>query len=145
MGKVSIYLNFEGNAEEAFHYYKSVFNTEFASPIMKMGDLPPQDGMPSLPDHEKSRVMHVSLPIMDGTLLMGTDILESMGHKKRENNCMTISLEIDTKEEADKLYSALSINGTNLQEMADQFWGAYWGCCKDRFGVSWMFNYTYKK
>jgi PhnB protein len=81
MSKVSIYLNFQGNAEEAFNFYKSIFRTEFAGPVSRMSDIPPTPGMPPLPDNEKNAIMHMALPILGGTLLQGTDMLESMGHK----------------------------------------------------------------
>ncbi len=140
MAKVSIYLNFQGNTAEAFNYYKSVFNTEFASPIMYMKDMPPQEGAPKIPENEMNAVMHVALPILAGTLLMGTDMLESMGHKLVVGNNMTISLEPDSKEDTDRLFKALSQGGSDIAPMRQEFWG-YWGCCLDRFGVRWMFNF----
>ncbi len=139
MSKVSIYLNFQGNTEEAFHFYKSVFKTEFAAPIMRMNDMPQQPGMPALSANDANSVMHVSLPILGGTLIMGTDMLESMGHKLVIGNNTTISLEPDSKEEADRIYSALAQGATQCVTPHDEFWG-YWGVCLDRFGVRWMFN-----
>ncbi|MFN3404270.1 MAG: VOC family protein [Cytophagaceae bacterium] len=139
MAYVSIYLNFQGNAEEAFNYYKSVFKTEFSAPIMRMGDLPPNPKMPPLSEEDKKKVMHVALPILGGTQIMATDMLESMGHKLIEGNNVTISLNPDTKEEADRLYTALSKGGSDSVAPHEEFWG-YWGTCKDRFGIRWMFN-----
>lgn len=139
MAKVSIYLNFMGNTEEAFNTYKEVFQTDFAVPLMRMGDVPSPEGAPQMSDADKGKVMHVSLPILGGTLLMGTDMLESMGHKLIEGNNVTISLEPDTKEEADRLYNALSQGGKDCIAPHDEFWG-YWGTCQDRFGIRWMFN-----
>lgn len=139
MARTNIYLNFQGNAEEAFELYKSAFNTEFSAPVMRMGDLPQQEGMPQLSDTEKNMVMHVALPILGGTNIMGTDMLESMGHKLKIGNNTTISLEPDTKEEADRLYKLLSEGGTECVAPHDEFWG-YWGVCLDRFGIRWMFN-----
>ena len=83
--------------------------------------------------------MHVALPITGGTEIMGTDMLESMGHKLVIGNNTTISLQLDSKEEADKLYHALSVDGSDKAAMRDEFWG-YWGCCLDQFGIRWMFN-----
>ncbi len=140
MSKVSIYLNFMGNAEEAFRFYKSVFHTEFFGPIIRMGDLPPQPGMPALQEEEKNKVMHVTLPILGGTKIMATDMLESLGHKLIEGNNVTINLEPDSKEETDRLFNALSEGGSEIAPMRDEFWG-YWGCCKDKYGVRWMFNF----
>ena len=139
MAKVSIYLNFMGNAEEAFNFYKAAFKTDFATPIMHMGDMPQQEGMPALSEADKKKVMHVALPILGGTLIMGTDMLESMGHKLTIGNNTTISLEIDSKEEADRLYKALSEGATECVAPHDEFWG-YWGVSLDRFGIRWMFN-----
>ncbi|MDB5200223.1 MAG: hypothetical protein JWO92_2186 [Chitinophagaceae bacterium] len=141
MAKVSIYLNFQGNTEEAFNFYKSVFKTEFVIPIMRMKDVPAQPGMPPMSEKDANSVMHVSLPIVGGTLIMGTDMLESMGHKLVVGNNTTINLEPDTREETDRLFNALSEGGSEIAPMRDEFWG-YWGCCLDRFGVRWMFNFS---
>ncbi len=140
MAKVSIYLNFQGNTAEAFNFYKSVFNTEFSSPMMYMKDIPAREGSPKLPENEMNAVMHVALPILGGTVIMGTDMLESMGHKLAVGNNVTISLEADSKEETDRLFNALSTGGSELAPMRQEFWG-YWGCCLDRFNVRWMFNF----
>jgi len=139
MASVAIYLNFNGNTEEAFNQYKKVFGTEFSTPLMRMGDMPPHPGAPALSDSDKTKVMHVALPILGGTQIMGTDMLESMGQKLVEGNNVTISLNPDTKEEADELYKGLSVGATDAVPPHDEFWG-YWGTCKDRFGVRWMFN-----
>ena len=128
-----------GNDEEAFNYYKQVFKTEFSTPIMRMEDMPAQPGMPELSEADKNKVMHVSLPILGGTEIMATDMLESMGHKLIEGNNITISLSPVTKEEADRLYKELSQSGTDGVAPHDEFWG-YWGACKDQFGIHWMFN-----
>ncbi len=139
MSKVAIYLNFQGNTADAFQFYKSVFGTEFSAPIMRMRDLPPNPDAPKFSESDLNAVMHVALPIIGGTELMGTDMLESMGHKLVIGNNTTISLQLDAKEEADKLYNALSDGGSDKAPMRDEFWG-YWGCCLDKFGVRWMFN-----
>jgi PhnB protein len=139
MAYVSIYLNFMGNTEEAFNFYKNIFKTEFSMPIMRMGDAPPQPGRPGPAEEDKNKVMHVSLPILGGTLLMATDMLESAGHKLIEGNNFTISLSPDTKEEADRIYNELSQGGSDGVPPHDEFWG-YWGTCKDKFGIRWMFN-----
>ncbi|HXB39049.1 MAG TPA: VOC family protein [Bacteroidia bacterium] len=141
MAKVSIYLNFMGNTEEAFDFYKKTFKTEFSVPIMRIGDMPAQPGAPTLSEADKKSVMHVALPIIGGTEIMGTDMLESMGHKLIIGNNTTISLNLDSKEEADRIYNALSQGGDAKQCVAphDEFWG-YWGVCLDKFGIRWMFN-----
>jgi PhnB protein len=139
MAHVSIYLNFNGNAEEAFNAYKRIFNSEFSTPLMRMGDIPAQPGHAFNSEAEKNKVMHVALPILGGTEIMATDVLESMGHKLVEGNNVTISLNPDTKEEADRLYKELSQDATDGVAPHDEFWG-YWGTCKDKYGVRWMFN-----
>ena len=139
MATVSIYLNYMGNAEEAFIFYKKVFKTEFSAPIMRMKDIPSQPGMPELSEADKNKVMHVALPILGGIEIMATDMLESMGHKLIEGNNVTISLNPDSGAEADRLYEELSSGGSEGVAPHDEFWG-YWGTCKDKFGIRWMFN-----
>jgi len=140
---VSTYLNFAGNTEEAFNFYKSVFGTEFAGQgIMRMGDAPPQEGQPELSEADKRLVMHVGLPILGGHMLMGTDATESMGFTLTQGNNIYISLSPDSREEADRLFAALSEGGEVEMPMADQFWGDYFGSLVDRFGIRWMINYT---
>ena len=106
---------------------------------MRMGDMPQPEGMPPFSEEDKRKVMHVALPILGGTIIMGTDMLESMGHKLKIGNNTTISLEPDTKEEADRIYHLLSQGGTESVAPHDEFWG-YWGVCLDKFGIRWMFN-----
>jgi PhnB protein len=138
MAHVSIYLNFNGNAEEAFNTYKKIFNNEFSAPMSRMRDAP-HPNMPPIPDAELNKVMHIALPIIGGLQIMGTDVLESMGHQYIQGNNVTISLNLDSKDDADRYYAALSEGGSNSMAPHDEFWG-YWGTCKDRFGVQWMFN-----
>lgn len=143
MASTSTYLNFAGTTEEAFLFYKSVFGTEFAGQgIMRMGDVPSQDGQPELSDADKNLVMHVTLPILGGHLLMGTDATESMGFSLNQGNNVYISLGPDSREDADRLFAALSDGGKVEMAMADQFWGDYFGSLVDRFGIHWMINYS---
>lgn len=145
MIKTGIYLNFKGNCEEAFNLYKKIFKTEFAGPIMRMKDVPPSAGAPKVPDKEANCIMHVALPISGDTRIMGTDMLESMGHTLQVGNNITISLTLDTQEELDRLYNALAEGGSEKSEPKEQFWGDYWGSCLDKFGIRWMFNSPIKK
>jgi PhnB protein len=145
MARTSTYLNFNRNTEEAFLFYKEVFKTDFIGEIKRMGEVPPQDGQPPLSDEDKNLVMNVSLPILDGHLLMGTDAPESMGFKVKFGNNIYISLEPDTKEETERLFQLLSADGKIETDLQDMFWGAYYGSCTDKFGVQWMFNFSYKK
>lgn len=144
MATVSIYLNFMGNTKEAFEFYKTVFGTEYSAPIMYNRDLPAIEGMPAFTEADKAGIMHVALPILGGTQIMGTDMLESMGHQLKIGNNTTINLEPDTREETERLYNALSEGATECMPLQDMFWGAYWGVCLDKFGIRWMFNYNKK-
>ena len=139
MSSVATYLNFMGNTEEAFTFYKEVFATEFQGPIMRLGDGPAGPGAPALTAAEQQMIMHVELPILGGHVLMGTDMLESMGHQLRVGNNTTISLMIDTREETERLYGLLSQGATDCAPLSDMPWG-YWGVCLDRFSIRWMFN-----
>lgn len=136
---MSSYLNFMGQTEEAFAFYASVFGTEVRGPIMRMGDLPPGPGQPPLPEAERGLVMHMELPIAGGHVLMGTDLLESMGHQIRVGNNITLNVQTDSVEEADRLFAALSQDGTDTQGMVAMPWG-YWGVTLDRFSIRWMIN-----
>jgi PhnB protein len=136
--KVNPYLNFDGQAEEAFIFYKSVFGGEFTG-NMKMKDAP---GTENLTESEKNRTMHVSLPIGKDNLLMGSDILPSMGHKLTKGNNNYISLHPESKAEADRLFNGLSEGGVIEMAMADQFWGDYFGSFIDKFGICWMINFN---
>jgi PhnB protein len=140
MPRVSTYLNFMGNTEEAFNFYSSVFGTEFLGPVMRMGDVPPAPGAPELSDAEKKMVMHIELPILAGHVLMATDMLKSMGHERRVGNDVTLNLELEERGETERLFGLLSDGGTDIFNLADMPWGAYWGTCADRYGIRWMFN-----
>lgn len=141
MAKVSVYLNFTTQTEEAFNHYKIVFGGEFVAPgIRRFSDMPPMEGLPPLPDHLRNGVMHVELPIMGDFVLMGTDAPTELGFNVNFGNNMYINLHIDTKEETKRLFDALSVGGVVEQDLQVMFWGAYYGSCEDKFGVKWMFN-----
>jgi PhnB protein len=139
MASVSTYLNFNGTTEEAFNHYAKVFGAKFSS-FMRLGDAPPLTDMPPLPDELKKLVMNVQMPIVGGHMLMGTDIVESMGHTLTLGNNTSINLTLDTRIETDRIYAALSEGGTDCSGLSDMFWGSYFGSCQDRFGIRWMFN-----
>lgn len=146
MASVSTYLNFARETEEAFNFYKSVFGGDFTPPgIMRMGDVPPQEGMPPLPEADKNLVMHVELKILGGFSLMGSDAPESMGFTINKGNNVHINLMPDTRKETDRLFKALSAGGNVTMELQEMFWGDYFGTCTDKFGVQWMFNCAEKK
>ncbi len=145
MAKVSIYLNFSRNTEEAFRFYQSVFGTEFIGDIARMGDVPAGDGGPAIAEEDKNLVMHVALPILGDFVLMGTDAPESMGFKVNKGNNVHINLEPDTRAEADRLFSALAEGGKVEMPIQDMFWGAYFGSFTDKYGIKWMINCEEKK
>ncbi|MGH2642803.1 MAG: VOC family protein [Chitinophagaceae bacterium] len=143
MKAVNPYLNFDGKAEEAFNFYKSVFGGEFmGTGIMHIKDMPDMPNMPNLPEEEKNRVMHVSLPLGNGQVLMASDIMPSMGHKLNVGNNNYICLSTESREESDKLFNALSKEGVVEMPLQDQFWGDYYGSFKDKYGVCWMISYS---
>ena len=145
MAKVSTYLNFSRNTEEAFNFYKSVFGGDFIGEIHRFSEVPPQEGKPPMSEADKKLVMHVALPILGGHVLMGTDAPESQGFSIQQGNNVYINLEPDTRKETEKLFKALSKGGTVEMPLQEMFWGDYFGSCKDKFGVQWMFNCTAKK
>ena len=140
MARVSTYLNFGGNAEEAFRFYADVFGTERSTPVVRMSEMPTDPSSPPLTDDEKQLVMHVELPILAGHVLMATDIVPSQGRSLRVGNNVTINLEIDGRAEADRLFGRLSEGSTEGFGMLDMPWGDYWGTCLDRFSIRWMFS-----
>lgn len=143
MSSFNPYLNFAGNTEEAFSFYKSVFGGEFSG-IMRFGDMPGCDETP-ITDADKGKIMHIALPIGNGTTLMATDSLESMGQKLTQGNNFYICVSPDNKAEADRLFNSLSKDGKVEMPLNDTFWGAYFGCFADKYGVQWMINYENKK
>lgn len=140
MSRVSTYLNFTNQTEEAFNFYKSIFGTEFVDGIHRMGEVPPQPGQPELSEADKNCVMHVALPILDGHQIMGTDVPTSMGFEVIKGNNMYITLEPDTRVETEKLFNGLAAGGTVHMPLQEMFWGSYYGSCTDKFGVNWMFD-----
>lgn len=138
MSRVSTYLNFPRQTEEAFLFYKSVFGTEFTAPIKRMGEAPVAPGQPPLREEDKHLVMHVELPILGGHLLRGTDAPDSMGFTVNFGNNVYINLEPDTRPESDRLFAALSAGGTVEMPLQEMFWGDYFGSCTDKYGVQWM-------
>lgn len=141
MARVSTYLNFPRNTEQAFHFYKTVFGGEFSGGgIARFSDIPLVEGAPPIPKEDKNLIMHIELPITAGHILMATDAPESMGFKVDFGNNVYINLEPDTKEETKRLFDLLSVGGIITMELQDMFWGAYYGSCTDAFGVNWMFN-----
>ena len=139
MAAVNPYINYEGTCEDAFNFYKSVFGGDFQA-IMRWGEMPGCEEM-NLSESDKSKVMHVALPISDGSILMGSDHLESAPHKLTVGNNITVAIGAESREEADRLFAGLSDGGTVMMPMADAFWGGYFGMFIDKFGIQWLINF----
>ena len=144
MAKVNTYLNFHRNTEEAFNFYKQVFGGEFTGGISRFMDIPPAESLHPLPEADRDLVMHVALPILGGHILMGNDAPESMGFKVNFGNNVYINLQPDTREETRRLFQGLSSGGIVEMELQVMFWGDYYGSCKDKYGVQWMFSCSEK-
>jgi len=140
MVKINPYLNLPGTSEEAFTFYKSVLGGEFAG-FQKFKDTP--EGAKLSPD-EGEKMMHIALPIGDN-ILMSTDALESMGHKLTTGNDFQLSLQAESKEEADRIFNGLSAGGKVELPMQDMFWGDYFGMFQDKFGVKWMVAFAHPR
>lgn len=141
MPSVSVYLNFRDQCEAAFTRYREIFGGDYAEGGMhRFGDMPPQEGMPPLDAATAKLVMHVTLPILGGFSLMGSDAPEGLCGPFQEGSSVHISLHPDSRAEADRLFAALSEGGQVVMAMADMFWGSYYGACTDRFGIRWMIN-----
>jgi PhnB protein len=134
MIKINPYLTFAGDTEEAFTFYRSVFGGEFSS-LSRFKDTPQTD---DLTEREKNQIMHVALPLGNGSVLMANDVLESRGHRLSVGNNVTLSAEAGSKAEADKFFGGLSTGGKVTVPLADMFWGAYFGMVTDKFGIHWM-------
>ncbi|MGC1632440.1 MAG: VOC family protein [Gelidibacter sp.] len=138
MTTISTYLNFNGNCEAAFNFYKSVFGGEFTY-IGRFGEMPAEDGY-TVSEADKNKIMHVGLPI-GTTILMGSDTVGDWSPVFVQGNNFSISVNPESKEEADKLFKGLSAGGNVTMPMADTFWGAYFGMFTDKFGINWMVNF----
>ena len=141
MATINPYLNFNGNTEEAFNFYRSVFGGEFIT-LQRFKDTPEADRLPA---SDQEKIMHISLPIGKGNVLMATDTLESMGHALTVGNNFSIAVNAESEEEADKLFSGLSAGGQVTLPLQKAFWGAYFGMLADKFGIQWMVNYDYNQ
>ena len=139
MKSINPYLNFPGNTEEAFNFYKKVFGGDFLGGIYRFNDIPESTKFNAL---EKEKIMHVALPMGNTNMIMATDALESMGQKLTFGNNFYISIDAESKEEADKFFKGLSEGGKIETPMKDEFWGAYFGMITDKFGVQWIISYS---
>jgi len=140
MAAINPYLIFNGNCEDAFLFYQSVFGGEFPY-VGKFSDMPADasDGK-SISEEDKNKIMHISLPIGKDSILMGSDSNEASGAVAIGSN-ISISINTESKEEADKLFNGLSAGGHPFMPMTQTFWGAYFGMFVDKFGIHWMVNF----
>lgn len=140
MTTVNIYLNFDGNCEEAFNFYKSVFGGEFPY-VGRYKDMPQEGGKP-LPPEFGEKIMHMSLPISAETMLMGSDVGEEWAKSFKQGNNFTVSVNTGSKEEADRLFNGLSAGGMVTMPLQTTFWGDYFGMWTDKFGINWMISFA---
>lgn len=140
MPSVNVYLTFNGNCEEAFNFYKSVFGGEFPY-VGRYKDMPQEGGKPIAPE-EGERIMHMSLPIGNGTMIMGSDTGGEWASSYKPGNNFSISINADSKEEADRIFNGLSAGGQVAMPMNKTFWGDYFGMWADKFGINWMMSFN---
>jgi PhnB protein len=137
MAALNPYLNFNGNTEEAFNFYKSVFGGEFSA-VMRFSDAP---GMDNIPEHVKGKIMHISLPI-GSNVLMGTDCMPELGHTATFGTNSYICIGPDSKADGERIFDALAAGGKVEMPFQKQFWGSYFGSLADKFGVLWMIDFA---
>jgi PhnB protein len=137
MATINPHINFNGNAEEAFTFYKSVFGGEFAK-IIRFKDLAMADFQ--IPEKEANKIMHIALPI-GKTVLMANDVPESMGPTNENENRSKIVISAGSKVEADKIFNGLSAGGQIEGPIGDSPWGTYFGCFRDKYGIEWMVDF----
>lgn len=141
MPLINPYIHFNGNAEEVFTFYKSVFGGEFAK-VMRYKDLSGPEH--PVPESDGNRIMHIALPIGKSNVLMGSDVLPVMGQVAEKDNRNTISISAESREEADKLFNGLSAGGEIEMPIADSPWGSYFGMFADKYGIQWMIDFDPK-
>lgn len=140
MASISININFNGNCEQAFNFYRSVFGGEFIR-MMRFKEMP---GDTKITGPAGEKIMHMELPIGKSSLILGSDVPESMGPVTSGTN-FTMTILAESEEEATKLFNALSAGGKITMPLAKSFWGALFGMFTDQFGIQWMVNYDYPK
>lgn len=138
MALINPHINFNGNAEEAFTFYKSVFGGEFAK-IIRFKDIPTLEY--AVAENEANKIMHIALPI-GKNVLIANDVPQSMGRVNENENRSKISISAESREEADKLFSGLSEGGNIEMPISDSFWGSYFGMFRDKFGIEWIVDFN---
>lgn len=138
MALINPHINFNGNAEEAFTFYKSVFGGEFAK-VIRFKDLA-SSGFP-VAKKEENKIMHIALPIGKTNMLMANDVPEAMGRTNENENRSKIFINAESKEEANKLFDGLSVGGQVEGPIGDSPWGTYFGCFRDKYGIEWIVEF----
>ena len=141
MRAINPWINFNGNAEEAFTFYKSVFGGEFAK-IIRFKDLASPEFRVS--KKEENKIMHIALPIGKSNMLMANDVPEILGKTNENENRSKIAISAESKEEADKLFNGLSVEGQIEGPIGDSPWGSYFGCFRDKYGIEWIVEFDRK-
>jgi len=134
MASINIYLNFPGSTEEAFQFYRSIFGGEFSF-LQRYGEIPDGDKLPS---EDQQKIMHISLPVGNHSILMGSDSLKSVGQQVLVGNNFYVSLSVESETLADNYFQKLSVEGKVEMPMQKMFWGDYFGMVVDRYGIQWM-------
>jgi len=138
MAQINPHINFNGNAEEAFNFYKSVFGGEF-SKIVRFKELTSPEFQ--VAERDANKIMHIALPI-GKNILMANDVPESLGRTNENENRSKISISTESKEEADKLFNGLSIGGKIEMPIGDSPWGSYFGMFRDKYGIEWIVEFN---
>lgn len=141
MAQINPYIHFNGNAEEAFNFYQSVFGGDFAMKI-RFKDMVFEGSIAT--DDEANKIMHIALPIGKHDILMGSDSLSALGKHNENETRSKISISAESKEEADKIFNGLSVGGQIEMPIADSPWGSYFGMFRDKFGIEWMIDFDPK-
>jgi PhnB protein len=141
MALINPHINFNGNAEEAFTFYKSVFGGEFAR-VVRLKDLASAEF--PVTEADENKIMHIALPIGKSNVLMGNDVPEFLGKVNEKENRSKISISAESKEEADKLFNGLSAGGEIEMPILDSPWGSYFGMFRDKYGIEWMVDFDPK-
>lgn len=140
--KINPWINFNGNAEEAFTFYKSVFGGEFTK-VVRFKDIA-SDEFP-VAEKEENKIMHIALPIGNSTMLIANDVPEVLGRVNENENRSKVLVSAESKEEADKLFQGLSAGGEVEGSMGDSPWGSYAGMFRDKYGIEWIIEFSPNK
>lgn len=142
MTTINPWINFNGNAEEAFNFYKSVFGGEFTK-IIRFKDLASAEF--PVPEKEENKIMYIALPISSGNVLIANDVPDFMGPVNEHENRSKILINIESREEAERLFYGLSLGGTVEGPMGDSPWGTYAGMFRDKYGIEWLIEFSPSK